>query len=413
MAIYDAIAAVPVPELRSALRTLVNRHEITIPQAICGTRPGSWISTATRQDVAMVLEALDDGGRALDGILALLAPPTPVAPVETIRPVELAPEGSLVYTETGDGLDDLIRPLFSPFPSPQVPNREHNKRHIHDRAFVARVAAEWRVNGRREGRKPIVMIGQPGSGKSAGLEALAYRANRPLYRVSLGLGTRQDDLIGRWTLINGSTIWQDGVLTRAMREGAWILLDELDSAQDGILASLYEALEPGGCLTLKERDGERVAPANGFWLFATANSLGTDELGLMSHSRACSPALLSRFLAYRVPPMDPDTEGRILVKAWGVEIQDAARIAGAAHVIRELSKNGRLMRLTWGVRESVDLALMRGAGLSWEEAFRAVYADKTTDTEAAEAWEAAKRFLAEGVEMDVSQDGVAAGAVAS
>ena len=102
--------------------------------------------------------------------------------------------------------------------------------------------------------------------------------------------------------------------------------------------------------------------------------------------------------------MDPDTEGAILIKAWDVEIRDAARIAGAAHVIRELGRNGRLMRLTWGVRESVDLALMRGAGLSWEEAFRAVYADKTVESEANEAWEAAKRVLAEEVSMEVSQE---------
>ena len=404
--IYDSIAAVPVPDLRAALRTLVNRHELLIPQAICGTRPGSWISTATRQDVAMVLEAVEDP-KAVASLLALVAPPpAPQQPVVSTPETIQAPasDGGKAYIEVGDGLDDLIRPMFSPVSSPQVPSREHNRRHIHDRALVARISAEWRVNGRREGRKPIVLIGQPGSGKSAGLEALAYRANRPLYRVSLGLGTRQDDLIGRWTLINGTTVWQDGVLTRAMREGAWILLDELDSAQDGILASMYEALEPGGSLTLKEKDGERVAPAPGFWLFATANSLGTDELGQMSHSRACSPALLSRFLAYKIPPMDPDTEGAILLKAWDVEVRDAARIAGAAHVIRELGRNGRLMRLTWGVRESVDLALMRGAGLSWEEAFRAVYADKTVESEANEAWEAAKRFLAEEVSMEVSQE---------
>ena len=409
-----SISQVSVPELRAAIRAAVNNHTLSIPPVCCGTRPGAWVSTATRLDIETMIQVSTSPEDAEKTILATIAAgSTPALPLVATPPVSnaimvanIARDASIaaIYTPLGDGMDAMVEAMFQGEHHPQIPSRPHHFKHLHDPLFIKRVYAEWRVNGSREGRKPIVLIGMPGTGKSAGLEALAARANRPLYRVSLGLGTRQDDLIGRWILTNGSTTWQDGVLTRAMREGAWLLLDEIDSAQDGILASLYEALEPGGSLTLKEKDGERVSPAPGFWLFATANSLGTDELGQMTHSRACSPALLSRFLGYKVPDMTPEREAEILVRAWEVDTKTAVRVAGAAHAIRELGKRGRLNRLTWGVRESVDVALLRGAGLDWQEAFCAVYQDKTVESEGKEAWEAAKRFLADDVDLNVEQE---------
>lgn len=57
--------------------------------------------------------------------------------------------------------------------------------------------------------------------------------------------------------------WTDGPLVTAMRNGEFILLDELSLAEDAVLERLNSVLEPGRSITLAEKGGEGAGGVDG------------------------------------------------------------------------------------------------------------------------------------------------------
>ena len=71
--------------------------------------------------------------------------------------------------------------------------------------------------------------------------------------------------------------WHDGPLVQAMREGSFILLDEISLAEDAVLERLNSVLEPSRTLTLAEKGGdviEEIVAHPEFRIFATMNPGG-------------------------------------------------------------------------------------------------------------------------------------------
>ncbi len=52
-----------------------------------------------------------------------------------------------------------------------------------------------------------------------------------------------ESLLGCMTAVNGSTLWQDGVLPECMKKGHWLMLEEINSVDPGIAKVLNEALD--------------------------------------------------------------------------------------------------------------------------------------------------------------------------
>lgn len=72
---------------------------------------------------------------------------------------------------------------------------------------------------------------------------------------------------GEWT-------WQDGDIPKQMKNGAWSVLDEINTCEPQILVRLNALLERGGQLVLHE-DGSKIIPRHpNFRLFATVNPPG-------------------------------------------------------------------------------------------------------------------------------------------
>ena len=66
----------------------------------------------------------------------------------------------------------------------------------------------------------LMLKGPTGCGKSRFVEAMAADVGRPLLTVACHDDTSATDLLGRYLVEGGDTVWQDGPLTRAAREGA-------------------------------------------------------------------------------------------------------------------------------------------------------------------------------------------------
>ncbi len=69
-------------------------------------------------------------------------------------------------------------------------------------------------------RLPLLLKGPTGCGKSRYVEHMAARLGRELVTVAANDDTSAVDLLGRYLIQGGQTVWQDGPVTRAVRRGA-------------------------------------------------------------------------------------------------------------------------------------------------------------------------------------------------
>jgi cobaltochelatase CobS len=163
------------------------------------------------------------------------------------------------------------------------------------RKELLKVMAFAFVNNQGGETKEFVLYSGPtGSGKSSVVEQFMARVNWPFYRINMDSDIGRADFIGQWVLRGEETIFQYGILPRAMREGAALLIDEWDCMNPSIGMVLQAVLE-GKPLVITET-GEILKPANGFMIFATSNTLGQgDSSGLYNGTQLQNFAALDRF----------------------------------------------------------------------------------------------------------------------
>jgi cobaltochelatase CobS len=162
----------------------------------------------------------------------------------------------------------------------------------------------------------IMLIGHTGSGKTSFIEQVAARSHNAVLRANMNGQTTIGDFVGFWTVKGGETVWVDGVLPTAMREGYWLIIDELDFAEPSILAVLTAVLEPGGRLLLKERGNEIVDAHPSFRLFATANAAGAMSAyrHLYQGANLLNEAFLDRWRVYLFDYLSPEEETEVLLR---------------------------------------------------------------------------------------------------
>ena len=140
---------------------------------------------------------------------------------------------------------------------------------------------------------PAFITGMSGNGKTFGVEQACAALGRELIRVNITVETDEDDLIGGFRLVNGSTVWHNGPVIEALERGAILLLDEIDLASNKILC-LQSILEGNGIFLKKI--GRFVRPAKGFNIFATANTKGKgSDDGRFIGTNVLNEAFLERF----------------------------------------------------------------------------------------------------------------------
>ena len=168
---------------------------------------------------------------------------------------------------------------------------------------------------------PTFITGLSGNGKTFSVEQACAQLGRELIRVNITVETDEDDLIGGFRLINGSTVWHNGPVIEALQRGAVLLLDEVDLASNKILC-LQSVLEGKGVFVKKI--GKFIKPTHGFNVIATANTKGKgSEDGRFIGTNVLNEAFLERFcVTFEQQYPNPVTEHKILTaKAVEVGIQ--------------------------------------------------------------------------------------------
>lgn len=141
---------------------------------------------------------------------------------------------------------------------------------------------------------PIYIVGDSGYGKTLTVEQTCERTNRPLALVNITNETSEDDLIGGLRIVDGDTVFEYGPVIRAYREGAVLLLDEIDQGTSQILC-LQTIMQRKPYFIKKT--GEVVRPHPNFMVIATGNTkgLGDDIEGQFAGAQILNEAFLERF----------------------------------------------------------------------------------------------------------------------
>ena len=164
----------------------------------------------------------------------------------------------------------------------------------------------------------VLLTGEAGTGKTSLIEQLANRINHKVLRVNLNGETRMSDFVGRPSVVKkdgvSQTVWVDGILPNAMKNGYWLILDEIDFAQPEILSLLHPVLEPKGRLVIKENEGEEIIPHPEFRVFGTANSIGSmqDRTDTYTGTNQMNGAFMDRWHVLTVPHLDEKTEIKVI-----------------------------------------------------------------------------------------------------
>ncbi len=140
----------------------------------------------------------------------------------------------------------------------------------------------------------LFISGPTGSGKTSIVTQAAARLRIPLYSVTAHDRMESPELIGRFVVRDGNMVWVDGPLIRAMKEGVWFLLNEMDFLEPATLAGLNNILE--GSPHFVEETGEWVVAQPGFRFAATGNTNGSgDATGLYCGTKQQNIAARDRF----------------------------------------------------------------------------------------------------------------------
>jgi hypothetical protein len=190
---------------------------------------------------------------------------------------------------------------------------------------------------------PTFITGLSGNGKTFSVEQACAALGRELIRVNITIETDEDDLIGGFRLVDGSTVWHNGPVVEALERGAILLLDEVDLASNKILC-LQSILEGKGVFLKKT--GSYVRPAAGFNVIATANTKGKgSDDGRFIGTNVLNEAFLERFaLTFEQEYPTVAVETNILVRiaaSVGKHDEDFCKnLANWADIIRKTFADG-------------------------------------------------------------------------
>ncbi len=216
----------------------------------------------------------------------------------------------------------------------------------------------------------LVLKGPTGCGKTRFVEAMAYDLGRPLITAACHDDLTTADLVGRYLLKGDETVWVDGPLTRAVREGAICYLDEVVEARQDTTVVLHPLADHRRQLPI-ERLGVTLDAAPGFGLVVSYNP------GYQSVLKDLKDSTRQRMVAIEFGFPAADVEETIVAHEAGVDDPTAAELVRFGQAIRRLETGG--LREVASTRVLIAAGMLVAEGLPMPEAARAAIAGPLTD----------------------------------
>jgi len=217
---------------------------------------------------------------------------------------------------------------------------------------------------------PFLLKGPTGTGKSRFIEYMAHKLDKNLITISCHEETSSTDLIGRYIIKGVETIWMDGPLTVAIKEGSIIYLDEIAEARPDVIVAIHSLTDHRRELFI-DKLGETVKAHQDFMLVASFNP------GYQKGFKELKPSTRQRFIATSFAYPEAKIEVDILVNETGVEASIAKKLVNIATKIRNLTELG--LAETVSTRLLVDAAKLIQSGLPKRLAVEVAVVEPLTD----------------------------------
>ncbi len=176
---------------------------------------------------------------------------------------------------------------------------------------------------------PLLLKGPTGCGKTRFVSHMAAKLGLPLNTVSCHDDLAAADLTGRYLLKGGETVWADGPLTHAVRDGGICYLDEVVEARKDVTVVIHPLTDDRRILPL-DRTGEILEAPDDFMLIVSYNP------GYQNILKSLKPSTRQRFLALEFDFPPPQTETIIVAQESGLDAEQCAQLVRLAVKLRAL-----------------------------------------------------------------------------
>src|SRR3979409_2664037 len=180
---------------------------------------------------------------------------------------------------------------------------------------------------------PVILKGPTGCGKTRFGEHMAWRLGRALITVACHEDLSATDLVGRFLLEGDETVWHDGPLTAAVRNGAICYLDEVVEARKDTVVIIHPLTDHRRRLPIEKRGTILEAPAD-FMLVVSYNPAYQSILKDLKQSTR------QRFVAIDFDYPPPDAGAVIVAREGGIDEGTARDLVLIGQKVRNLRGHG-------------------------------------------------------------------------
>ena len=220
-------------------------------------------------------------------------------------------------------------------------------------------------------RLPVMLKGPTGCGKTRFVEYMAYRLTRPLVSVACHEDLTSSDLVGRYLLEGDETVWHDGPLTRAVKEGAICYLDEIVEARTDTTVVIHPLTDHRRVLPL-EKKSQMIEAHDDFMLVISYNP------GYQTVLKDLKPSTKQRFIALQFDYPSEEIERQIVAReSGGLDAEIVDKLVAAGRKARALKDHG--LEEATSTRALTYAGTLIQAGVDPIEACRAAMIHPLTD----------------------------------
>jgi nitric oxide reductase NorQ protein len=217
---------------------------------------------------------------------------------------------------------------------------------------------------------PLLLKGPTGCGKTRFVRHMAAQLGRPLYTVACHDELSAADLVGRYLMRGNETVWQDGPLTRAVREGGICYLDEVVEARKDTTVILHPLADDRRELPL-EKTAEVIAAPPEFMLVASYNP------GYQHVFKNLKPSTRQRFVALAFDYPNAELEAEIVARESRLDAARARRLVELGRRLREVA--GQDLEELASTRLLVHAGALMAEGMRPLEACRVALVEALSD----------------------------------